>query len=99
MNKTELHDKYKKLYQHMETSGQVSHMKTFGNVMNSMMYWMIENKPECAEIYIESLCAVKWEQYLTKTEAQEITSSMSPSYAWDFDSWHKTMNNLNLETE
>jgi hypothetical protein len=67
--------------------------------MRHMMEWMIENKPEAAEKYIETLCAIKWRQYLTRSEAMEIFENMVPSGAWNYDAWLGAMKNLGLEYE
>ena len=99
MNKEELKTKFSGLYAHMAGSNDVAQMRTFGDVMKRMMGWMIENKPEAAEEYIETLCAIKWRQYLTRREAETVVSDMEPKGAWDYDSWKRAMESLGLEYE
>ena len=83
----------------MSVSNEPDYMMLFGDVMKQMMAWMIENKPEMAEQYVETLCAVKWKQYLTRSEAMEIVGDMIPPAAWNYDAWYKAMHDLNLECE
>ena len=99
MTQEELSEKYKSLYNTMAVSGEPRYMKLFGDVMNEMMAWVIKNQPSAAEQWIEKLCAVKWEQYLTRAEAQKVVSNMVPEAPWSFETWEKAMASLGLETE
>lgn len=99
MTKQELTEKFNALYAYMASSNNVKYMKTFGDIHKKMMAWMIENKPEAAEEYIDELCSIKWRQYLTKNEATDIAKSMIPPAPWDYNSWAKAMEDLHLECE
>lgn len=99
MTKEELRNKFDGLYAYMAMSREPKYMVLFGDVMKEMMAWMIENKPETAEKYIETLCAIKWRQYLTRSEAMEIFENMVPSGAWSYDTWLGAMKTLGLEYE
>lgn len=99
MTKEELRNKFDGLYAYMVMSKEPKNMMLFGDVMRHMMEWMIENKPEEAEGFIETLCAVKWQQYLTFDEATEIVEGMKPRAAWGYDEWMKVMKDLGLETK
>lgn len=99
MTKQEMTDKFGMLYGMMASSGDVKQMKTFGDVHKKMMAWMIENKPELAEEYIEELCAIRWRQYLTRNEATEVVSGMIPSAPWDYPTWERAMESMRLEME
>jgi hypothetical protein len=92
-------EKFDGLYAYMALSNEPKYMKTFGSVMKDMMCWMIENKQEAAENYIETLCSIRWRQYLTGAEAHEIASEMTPKAAWDYDTWLSAMKQLGLEYE
>lgn len=92
-------DKFERLYAYMAMSNEPKHMMLFGHVMKEMMAWMIENKPEMAEKYINTLCSIKWRQYLTRDEAMEAVNNMVPAGAWDYDTWHRAMMDLGLECE
>ena len=52
-----------------------------------------------AEKYVDTLCSIKWQQYLTREEANEIVDDMEPKAAWNYDTWHGAMKNLGLEFE
>lgn len=99
MTKQEMTDKFAMLYGIMASSGDVKQMRTFGDVHKQMMAWMIENKPEMAEEFIEELCSIKWRQYLTRNEATKVVRSMVPSAPWDYDTWYRAMEALHLEWE
>lgn len=99
MTKQEMTEKFGMLYGMMASSGDVKQMKTFGDVHKKMMEWFIENKPEMAEEFIEELCAIRWRQYLTRNEATEIVRGMIPTAPWDYPTWEKAMEVMNLEKE
>lgn len=99
MTKEDLKSKFDMLYNYMAVSNEPKYMKTFGDVMKQMMAWYIENKPDMAEQYIETLCSIKWRQYLTRAEAMEIYNDMEPAGAWNYDSWYKAMQDLGQEIE
>lgn len=99
MTTDELTNRYTELYNQMAASNEPRNMKLFGSVMNDMMAWTIHNQPSIAEGWIDKLCAMNWEQYLSKAEATTIVDALRPEYAWDFDTWQKALNTLGLETE
>ena len=99
MTKQEMIDKFDSLYNYMASSNNVRYMKTFGYVHKEMMKWMIENKTELAEEYINVLCSIKWRQYLTQQEAEGIVRSMVPAAPWDYPTWERAMEALHLESE
>lgn len=99
MTKQEMTEKFKMLYNHMATSNDTKQMHTFGEVMKRMMDWFVEYKPETAEEFLESLCAIKWRQYLTRKEAVGIVESMIPAAPWDYDTWYRAVEGLHLEWE
>ena len=99
MNTQEMKKKYTMLYDMMAVSGNPDNMRLFGNVMNDMMDWMIQNKPDYAQEVIERLCAIRWNNYLTHKEAEKIVSEMIPSAAWSYEVWRKAMDSLQLDVE
>lgn len=99
MTQEEMKKKYASLYNYMASSNEPKYMMLFGQVMNEMMDWMIKNQPQAAEMWVEKLCAIKWEQYLTKDEAAAVVASMQPKAPWSFDVWHDAMKKLALEME
>lgn len=92
-------EKFDMLYNYMATSNEPKYMKLFGEVMSEMMDWMIQNKTDIAQNYLETLCAIRWEQYLSKTEATKIFNAMTPKGAWSYDTWKRAMEDLGLECE
>lgn len=99
MTKQELSKKFDMLYGTMASSGDAKQMHTFGEVMKNMMAWLIENKPDYAEEFIDELCSIKWRQYLTRNEATAIVHGMEPEAPWDYDMWYRAMEGLHLEWE
>lgn len=84
------------LYEYMATSGNPAYMKAFGSVMNEMMQWMISNRQADAEEYIDKLCSIKWNNYLTTKEAERIVASMNPKAPWNREVWKQAMDSLGL---
>ncbi len=94
-----LTEKYIDLYKFMATSNNPENMRLFGEVASEMMNWLIKNQPSQAEIYIDKLCAMKWQQYLTKNEAAAVLSKMEPAAKWSFETWKNAMERYSLEAE
>ena len=99
MTAQELRDKYNSLYAYMAASRDPENMKLFGRVMSEMMEWMIVNKADVAEQWIEKLCAIKWDNYLTTAEAEKIVSEMRPAAPWSRSVWRDAMDSLELAKE
>lgn len=99
MTKQELTERFETLYNYMAVSNNTRYMRTFGETMKRMMAWFIDNKTEAAEDFMESLCSIRWRQYLTKGEAMEIVGGMVPAAAWDYPTWERAMEGLHLEWE
>ena len=99
MTQQEMKTKFDDLYNYMSASNEPKYMMLFGEVMKEMMDWMISNKPDQAEQWIETLCSIRWDQYLSKNEATKICNSMSPKGAWSYDTWKNAMQSLGLESE
>lgn len=87
------------LYEYMATSNKPEYMKAFGHVMNDMMEWFIVNKVEQAQDWVEKLCAIKWNNYLTQKEAEAIVAKMNPKAPWTKDVWKNTLDNMGITTE
>lgn len=92
-------EKFEMLYNYMSASNEPKYMMLFGEVMKEMMDWMIQNKPDAANNWIETLCAIKWEQYLTRAEATKVFNALIPKGAWQYDTWRRAMEELGLEIE
>lgn len=92
-------EEYDSLYQRMATSGKPEYMKVFGSVMNDMMGWMIANKPDLAKEWVDRLQSIKWDNYLTESEAESIVSKMKPSAPWSRETWRSAMQSIGIPTE
>lgn len=97
--KEDISDRFLKLYEQMSVSADVKHMRLFGSVMKDMFAWFVSYKPEAAENWLEKLESIKWKNYLTKLEAEEIVSKMSPKCPWRHDVWVNAMNSYELTME
>lgn len=95
----ELMKNFDELYGMMATSANVKYMRVFGDTMRCMMKDMADRHPELAQEYIEKLCAIKWNNYLTKKEALSIIQKMDPKATWDMQVWSSEMKKHNLHTE
>ena len=95
----ELKDRYMGLYDYMANSRDPQNMKAFGCVMTKMMDWLIANKPDVAEEMIDKLEAIKWNQYMTRKEAENIIARMKPDAPWKYDAWKSAMEGFDLPLE
>jgi hypothetical protein len=99
MTTTELKERFNALYDYMSVSGNAKYMKTFGKVMQEMMDWFIINKPDMAMMIIDKLESIKWKNYLSRNEADEIIANMLPRPIWTREQWMSAMENIGLDTE
>ena len=99
MTPQELKEKYYGLYDYMAQSKEPKNMKAFGHVMNEMMDWLIANKPEAAQAWVEKLESIKWKNYLTPSEADKIVATMTPAAPWTRDQWKTVMEKSGFELE
>ena len=83
----------------MATSRNPEYMKAFGKVMTDMFNWYAENKREAAEEWLMKLEAIKWKNYLTKAEAEDIVAKMQPKAPWSRDVWKSAMESYGLPLE
>lgn len=94
--KEELTEKFDSLYAKMATSKNVEYMTLFGKVMKKMF----SNLPSgVAEECVEELCAINWDNYLTRAEADRIVSEMSPQVPWGRDRFQTMLNDMEYEKE
>ena len=99
MTAEEMRQEFMSLYDKMANSHEVSYMRTFGNVHKEMMEWMIANKPEAAQEWIEKLSAIKWHNYLTPKEAEKIVANMLPKAPWSREQWKSAMAQYGYDLE
>ena len=91
--------KFLELYNLMASQDNVAFMKVFGNVHKEMMDWMIANKPEAAQEWLDKLESIRWQQYLTPKEAEAIVAKMDPKAPWTRDAWKSAMDSFGLPIE
>ena len=92
MTQEEMKTEFHALYNMMADSHDVANMRAFGNVHKEMMHWFIANKPEMAQEWIEKLSSIKWNNYLTSKEADNIVANMIPKAPWSREQWKTAMN-------
>lgn len=94
-----MRSEFHSLYDMMANSHNVEYMHTFGMVHKEMMEWMIQNKPDAAQEWIDKLESIRWCNYLTPKEAQKIVDGMMPKAPWSRDVWKSAMTQLGLPME
>lgn len=99
MTTDEMRNEFYELYNMMANSNKVEYMHAFGQVHHEMMEWMIANKPDLAQEWLEKLESIRWNNYLTPKEAQKIVDSMNPKAPWTRDVWNQTMKQLELPVD
>lgn len=84
---------FNKIYDHIIESEDKNKMKVLGNVTKSIMYRLLDTNPSLAKEYIEQLESVKWNNYLTAKESEQITSNMEPRPYWTRSNWEGMIEN------
>ena len=91
MTQEEMRKEFYALYNMMANSEKVEFMHVFGKVHKEMMEWFIVNKPAEAQEWIEKLESIRWKNYLTPKEAQQIVDGMNPTAPWTKEQWKAAM--------
>ena len=99
MNAQELKNAYHDLYGQMATSKNPENMKIFGNVETEMFTWFADNKPDAAQEWLDKLSSIKWNNYLTPKEADNIVSKMDPAAPWTREQWKSAMEQHGFDLE
>ena len=94
-----MRQEFRELYDTMAVSHDVKDMQVFGNVHREMMEWMIQNKPDLAQEWLDKLEAIRWCNYLSPKEAEKIVAAMDPKAPWSRDVWRSAMESLGLPME
>jgi hypothetical protein len=92
-------EEFLKLYDFIINSEDPEKMHVLGQVTKSMMCRFIDSYPQWAREYLDTLQAVKWNNYLTQKEAEQIVASMVPKPMWNRTVWEGMMTNLGLPWE
>lgn len=89
-------EEFLKLYDFIINSEDPEKMHVLGQVTKSMMCKFIDNYPQQAREYLDILQSVKWHNYVTAKEAEQIVSNMMPRPMWTHTAWDGMMTNLGL---
>jgi hypothetical protein len=95
----ELIEKYDELYEDMALSKNPARMMAFGDAEKWMFHMLAKEHPEIAEKWLTKLEAGKWNNYLSKTEAEEIASKLvnqdgSRGPHWDYETFKSAVESL-----
>ena len=91
MNAQELKQQYANIYGYMTNSKNPENMIIFGSVMTEMFMWMADNKPDAASDWLEKLLSIRWHNYLTQKEADNIVANMDPQRPWSREQWKQAL--------
>lgn len=86
-------EEFLELYNYIINSKDEGKMHVLGQITKSMMNRFIDSYPQWAREYLDALQSVKWHNYLTQKEAEQIVSNMIPKPAWNHTMWEGMMTN------
>lgn len=91
--------KYDELYEEMASSKDPRRMMAFGDAEKWVFYTLAEKHPEMAEKWLSRLEAGKWNNYLSKREAEEIIAVLvnqdgTHGAHWDYDTFKKAVESV-----
>lgn len=76
MDMEEMIKRYLELYEDMAVSANQEKMHVFGNAEKWAFKKMTEIAPKTAQCWLDKLEAVMWNNYLSKSEAEDITAGL-----------------------
>lgn len=85
-----IRERYLELYEDMAKSGMPEKMKAFGEAEKWAFEQIHESNPKLAETWVDKLEATQWNNYLSKTEANDIVAKFvnqdnSRGAHWGYD--------------
>lgn len=91
--------RYSELYKTMATSGNPTMMHIFGEAEKRAFNKMVELSPSYANAWLESLEAVGWNNYLSKSEAESIVAKFKNQDGtigahWPYDVFRSAVESL-----
>lgn len=94
---------YNELYDDMATSKDPKKMMVFGDAEKWMFHCLAKKHPELAEMWLTRLEAGKWNNYLSKREADEITSMLvnqdgTKGAHWSYETFKAAVESLGAKT-
>ena len=96
--------KYDELYDEMAASKDPRRMMAFGDSEKWVFHMLAEKHPEMAERWLSKLEAGKWNNYLSKREAEEIVAKLvnqdgTHGPHWDHDTFKAAVESLGGKME
>ena len=96
--------KYDELYDEMAASKDPRRMMAFGDSEKWVFHMLAEKHPEMAEKWLSKLEAGKWNNYLSKKEAEEIVSKLvnqdgTHGPHWDYETFKSAVESLGGKME
>lgn len=92
-------DRFQSLYDLITRSNDPQKMHLLGQVVKAQMDWFIQNKPGIAQDCIDTLEAVRWRNYLTEQESDQLVARMQPAPGWNRQTWDTQMQGRDLPQE
>ena len=94
-----LSHRYDELYREMATAKDPKKMMVFGEAERWIFHQVAEKHPELAEKWLSKLEAVNWNNYLSKSEAEAVTSKLinqdgSKGPHWDYETFKAKVESL-----
>lgn len=98
-----IRERYLELYEDMAKSGMPEKMKIFGESAKWAFDRLHERDPKLAEMWVEKLEAMNWNNYLSKAEADEIVAKFinqdnSRGAHWVYDVFKGAVESLGGKT-
>lgn len=96
---SEILERYEELYEDMANSGNKDKMMAFGDAERWAFKRMNEISPKDAQCWLDKLEAMHWKNYLSKHEAEEITSKLINQNGrigahWNYDTFKNAVESL-----
>lgn len=94
--------RYEELYSSMASSKDTKKMLAFGDAERWAFGKMHELSPKAAQCWLDKLEAMEWNNYLSKTEAEEIASHLvnqdgTKGAHWNIDEFKAVVESLNAQ--
>lgn len=95
----EMLKRYLELYDDMATSANPEKMMIFGGAEKWAFKKMIEQSPKLAQTWLDKLESIAWNNYVSKAEADELTSSLlnqdgTKGAHWAYDTFKNAVESL-----
>ena len=92
---------YDELYEEMVSAKDPKKMMIFGEAEKKMFHTLVEKHPEIAEMWLTKLEAGKWNNYLSKTEAEHIASKLlnqdgTRGPHWSYETFKEAVESLGV---